>query len=113
MFEDYFKGGTDVYHVIPDDVKPGRVLDSLEEAVKGRKDLKVYLVGPEKFMSVASQKLLDLGLEMKDIFLSLERSTLCGIGMCGECACGDRLTCQWGTFQSYEYIFNNARELLE
>lgn len=113
MFEDYFRSVTDDYHVIPDDGKPGRVLDSLEAAVKGKKDLKVYLVGPEKFMAVASRKLLGLGLEMKDIFLSLERSTLCGIGMCGECACGDRLTCQWGTFQSYEYIFNNARELLE
>ena len=42
----------------------------------------------------------------------MERMTLCGIGMCGECACGDRLTCRWGTFMRYDYLKQEASELL-
>ena len=64
-------------------------------------------------MAIAATRLIKEGAAKSDIYLSLERSTLCGIGMCGECVCGDRLTCQWGTFQKYEYIKENAPELLE
>ena len=64
-------------------------------------------------MAIAAEKLISLGLKKNDIFLSLERSTLCGIGLCGECVCGERLTCQWGTFQPYDYILENAPELLK
>ena len=113
LFEDYFREKAGEYKVVPDDGKVGRVLDYLPSAVEGKKDLKVYLVGPEKFMAIAAEKLLSLGLKKNDIFLSLERSTLCGIGLCGECVCGDRLTCQWGTFQPYDYILENAPELLK
>ena len=113
LFEDWFREHADSYEVIADDGKVGRVLDHLAEHVQGREDLKAYLVGPERFMAIAASRLVDLGLEREDILLSLERSTLCGIGLCGECVCGDRLTCQWGTFQSYAYIMDNASELLE
>ena len=37
---------------------------------------------------------------------------MCGIGMCGECVCGDRLACQYGTFFTYTYLLENAKELL-
>jgi len=37
---------------------------------------------------------------------------MCGIGMCGECLCGEKLTCAWGTFMSYSYIIQNEPELL-
>ena len=113
LFEDYFREKAGEYKVVPDDGKVGRVLDYLPAALEGKKDLKVYLVGPEKFMAIAAEKLISLGLEKCDIFLSLERSTLCGIGLCGECVCGERLTCQWGTFQPYDYILENAPELLK
>ena len=92
LFEDYFREKAGEYKVVPDDGKVGRVLDYLPAALEGKKDLKVYLVGPEKFMAIAAEKLISLGLEKCDIFLSLERSTLCGIGLCGECVCGERLT---------------------
>lgn len=113
LFEDYFHTHAGNYTVIADDGKVGRVLDHIPEHVEGRKDLKAYLVGPEKFMAIAARRLIDCGLGEDDIFLSLERNTLCGVGLCGECACGDRLTCQWGTFQSYSYIVSKAPELLE
>ena len=63
-------------------------------------------------MSIAAKKLLELGVSKDDIYLSMERSTMCGIGMCGECVCGDRLACQYGTFFTYTYLLENAKELL-
>lgn len=112
LFEDYFRSHADSYEVIADDGKVGRVLDHLDAHVAGKEDLVAYLVGPEIFMAIAARRLIALGVPAECILMSLERSTLCGIGMCGECVCGDRLTCQWGTFQSYEYIHREAPELL-
>lgn len=113
LFEDYFREHAGSYTVVADDGKPGRVLDSIAEHTAGKKDLKAYLVGPEIFMALAARRLMDCGLDEDDIYLSLERSTLCGVGLCGECSCGGRLTCQWGTFQPYGFIRKNAPELLE
>ena len=111
LFEDYFKSfGT--YTVIADDGKPGRVLDHIDEVLHSVDDTCVYLVGPEKFMSIAAKRLMEKGISRDMIYLSMERSTMCGIGMCGECVCGDRLTCQWGTFFPYSYLEDNAGELL-
>ncbi|MEA4859799.1 Dihydroorotate dehydrogenase [bioreactor metagenome] len=96
---------------IADDGKPGRVLDVLDDLVLDAEQA-CYLVGPEIFMAIACRKLLGRGMASERIFLSMERSTLCGIGMCGECACGDRLTCRWGTFLSYDYLQREAPELV-
>ena len=96
---------------IADDGKPGRVLDVLDDLVLDAEQA-CYLVGPEIFMAIACRKLLGRGMASERIFLSMERSTLCGIGMCGECACGDRLTCRWGTFLSYDYLLREAPELV-
>ena len=71
-----------------------------------------YLVGPEKFMEIAARKLIARGIREDRLYLSMEKLTLCGIGMCGECACGDRLTCRWGTFMRYDYLALNAPEMV-
>lgn len=111
LFEDFFNNfGT--YTVIADDGKPGRVLDHISEHIYDVNDTAVYIVGPEKFMSIAASKLTSLGISKDDIYMSMERSTMCGIGMCGECVCGDRLACQYGTFFTYSYLLNNAKDLL-
>ncbi len=112
LFADYFNERGN-YTVVADDGKPGRVLDSIPEKLTDIENTACYLVGPEKFMAIAASKILALGVKKEDIFLSMERSTLCGIGLCGECVCGDRLTCQWGTFQRYDYLIENAPELLK
>lgn len=96
---------------VHDEGKVGRVLDLLKTIdVSG--DMGCYLVGPEIFMAIAASRLIERGIAEESIYLSLERMTLCGIGMCGECACGDRLTCRWGTFMRYDYIKREAQELL-
>jgi dihydroorotate dehydrogenase (NAD+) catalytic subunit len=97
---------------VPDAGVPGRILQSLDDCLADCVDVACYLVGPEKFMAAAARKIRAAGVPDHRILLSMELKTLCGIGMCGECACGDRLTCQWGTFMSYDYLEREAPELL-
>ncbi len=99
------------YYSISDDGVPGRVIKALPSLLKGQ-SIAAYLVGPEKFMAIAAKVLKEAGLNPALIYMSMERTTLCGIGMCGECVCGDKLTCQYGTFMTYEYLLNNAPELV-
>jgi dihydroorotate dehydrogenase electron transfer subunit len=97
---------------VADNGIPGRVLGRLYEALNDTGDLACFLVGPEKFMALGAEKIRAAGVPDERILLSMELKTLCGIGMCGECACGDRLTCQWGTFIPYDYLLKEAPELI-
>ncbi|MCH3917105.1 MAG: dihydroorotate dehydrogenase [Spirochaetia bacterium] len=96
---------------VADDGIPGRVL-SLIPSLHIDETTACYLVGPEKFMAIAADKLIAAGADKRLMYLSMERNTRCGIGMCGECACGDRLTCQWGTFMEYGYLEQEMPQLL-
>ncbi len=96
---------------IADDGKPGRVLELLD-TIGLDSEQGCYLVGPDKFMEIAAKKLIARGICGDRLYLSMEKNTLCGIGMCGECACGDRLTCRWGTFMQYDYLVENAPEMV-
>lgn len=88
---------------IADNGKPGRVLDTItQDMVDG--DTRVYIVGPGKMMKLAAKKLVSLGLSEDKIMLSMEKLTLCGVGMCGECYCANRLPCKEGTFYSYKEL---------
>lgn len=98
-------------NIVPDHGTPGRVLQLLE-AGEESSELACYLVGPTPFMRIGAEKLVEQGVPATHIHLSLELSTLCGIGMCGECLCGDKLTCEWGTFMPYDYILEHAAGLL-
>lgn len=89
------------YHAVPDDGKPGRVLDYIK---KLENDTAVYIVGPEVFMKKAAEIVCNNGIPRNLIYISMEKTTRCGIGICGECSCGGHLTCQWGTFMSYEFL---------
>ena len=93
------------YKAISDNGKPGRVLSSLEEEIK-KTGLNgaYYIIGPEIFMKIASSILEDNGISPDRILLSMERNTMCGIGLCGECSCGGHLECQWGTFMTLSFL---------
>lgn len=99
------------FRCVADEGKPGRVLDLLNER-RFDEDTACYLVGPQIFMALAARIVLSQGLEERYLYLSQELMTLCGIGMCGECVCGDRLTCQWGTFMEYHYLKEHAPSLI-
>ena len=95
---------------VADDGKPGRVLDTLTaDDIAG--DTRVYIVGPGKMMDAAAKKLVSLGMAPDKIALSMEKLTLCGIGMCGECVCAGKLACKEGTFYSYREL-TEAEETL-
>lgn len=82
---------------VADDGKPGRVLDSItEEDIRG--DVRVYIVGPGGLLKAAAARLASLGMPEEKIHVSVERLTLCGVGLCGECVCAGRLACKEGTF---------------
>ena len=99
------------YLCVSDHDKPGRILDSLDDEIRKQtsdgtpiKDIAFYLIGPEIFMKIASSKLRNAGADTERILLSMERSTMCGVGLCGECSCGGHLACQWGTFMKLSFL---------
>lgn len=95
------------YISVSDDGKPGRVLDTLDsKSISG--DTRAYIVGPGKMMDSAARKLESLGLEDTRIYLSMEKNTMCGIGMCGECVCGGKLPCKEGTFFTWKDLKDNS-----
>lgn len=99
------------YLCISDHGKPGRILDYLDEEITRQtsdgtaiEDIAFYLIGPEIFMKIASRKLKEAGADPNMILLSMEKSTMCGVGLCGECSCGGHLACQWGTFMTLGFL---------
>ncbi len=94
------------YLSVADDGKPGRVLDFLDSS-SITEDTKAYIVGPGKMMEVAAKRLECLGLADTSILLSMEKNTMCGIGMCGECVCGGKLPCKEGTFFTWRELKEN------
>ncbi len=98
--------------VVPDRGEAGRVIPEVFSSLD-REDAQrcaLYMVGPEPFMVRAAKCALDAGIEEKEIFMSMERISLCGIGLCGTCSCGGRLTCQYGTFLGLDWIRSNEPE---
>ena len=98
------------YLCVSDHGKPGRILDYLEDEIKEQtkdtsiEDIAFYLIGPEVFMKIASAKLLAAEADPNKVLLSMERNSMCGIGLCGECSCGGHLACQWGTFMRLDFL---------
>ncbi|MGM0431975.1 MAG: dihydroorotate dehydrogenase [Spirochaetota bacterium] len=99
-------------HAAADNGIPGRILEAVEQETVSAQHTAFYVIGPEVFMSRAAELAVKKGIPAERVFLSMERPTLCGIGMCGECACGDRLTCQYGTFTRLDFLKTHAPELL-
>ena len=98
------------YMAVADDGKPGRVLDTITaDDLAG--DTSLYVVGPARMMEKAALKAESLGLSDERIYLSMEKNTMCGIGMCGECSCGGHLPCKEGTFFTWKTLKENHAEL--
>ncbi|MBQ7283076.1 MAG: dihydroorotate dehydrogenase, partial [Spirochaetales bacterium] len=99
------------YVCISDNGKPGRILESLDDEIRyitsdgtPISDVAFYLIGPEIFMKIAAGKIKAHGVDPDMILLSMERNSMCGIGLCGECSCGGHLACQWGTFMRLSFL---------
>ncbi|MCQ9205337.1 MAG: FAD/NAD(P)-binding protein [Omnitrophica bacterium] len=62
--------------------------------------------GPPIMMKFATMKLLTMGFEEENIYLSMEKNMSCGIGKCGHCRIGIYYACKDGPVFTYGQIKN-------
>jgi len=63
----------------------------------------VFVCGPPAMFKPVGEKLIEKGVDKKNIFFSVERRMRCGIGKCGHCIFGGKYyTCTDGPVFSYE-----------
>ncbi len=60
--------------------------------------------GPEIMMRYTALELNKRGVELDDIFISMERNMKCGIGFCGRCQFGPTFICKDGPVFRYDRI---------
>ena len=75
------------------------------------KNTKVIIVGPPIMYKFVILELLDLKIEPKDIYMSLERRMKCGIGKCGHCQMEGIYVCQEGPVFKYSDVQDNKEVL--
>ena len=109
VLEDEIKGYAG-FHAIADNGVVGRVLEVMRDSLKQEdmSDYSFYNIGPGKLMEKAMQIQQQMGGHKDSIFASIETNNMCGIGMCSECVCGNKLTCQEGTFFNLDYLESNG-----
>jgi len=101
--------------VDPSPEQKGEVIRVMQRDLE-RRDLSnscFYNIGPVHFMDLAIKTQQGIGIDPAHIYASIETNNMCGIGMCGECECGGRLTCQQGTFFSKRYLDEHKINILE
>jgi len=62
------------------------------------------VIGPPIMMKFGTLKLLDVGYQPKDIFLSTERKMYCGIGQCRHCMIDHYFICKDGPVFTFEQL---------
>jgi NAD(P)H-flavin reductase len=63
-----------------------------------------FVCGPEVMMRMGAMGLEQAGVPAACIFVSLERSMKCGLGLCGHCQLGPVFVCSDGPVLSYERV---------
>ncbi len=64
----------------------------------------IMMCGPEGMMQVAVDHLTERGIAEGDIYLSMERSMHCAVGLCGHCQYGGKFVCKDGPVFSYRDV---------
>lgn len=86
--------------------KVGLVTTILDDSGINPKDAVAVVCGPPIMMKFATKKVLDLGFNAKNIYLSMEKNMSCGIGKCFHCNVGPYLACKDGPVFTWEQIKN-------
>jgi NAD(P)H-flavin reductase len=60
--------------------------------------------GPPIMMKFSTQKLLETGFRMENIYVSMEKNMSCGMGKCGHCRIGPFYACQDGPVFRFDKI---------
>ena len=102
------------YHAVTDNGTPGRAVHEMMKRARDEvTESALYTVGPVRFMKLAADEFLRAGGDPASAFVSIETMTRCGIGLCGECVCGGRLTCREGTFFSVDYLQDRGIDITD
>lgn len=82
----------------------GHVTDLFDQVKMDFASAVVMMCGPEGMMRVAVEQLLARGMAEDHLFLSMERSMKCAMGLCGHCQYGGRFVCKDGPVFSYAQV---------
>jgi NAD(P)H-flavin reductase len=63
-----------------------------------------FIVGPEIMMLFTARALIDRGLPPEQIWISMERTMRCGVGLCGHCQLGPTLICRDGPVYRWDEL---------
>jgi NAD(P)H-flavin reductase len=74
----------------------GVVTRLIARAAFDPEDTVAMVCGPEVMMRFSVRELLVRGVPAERIFVSMERSMRCGVGLCGHCQLGPRFVCKDG-----------------
>lgn len=109
-YDDWTDRGLDVYTTV-DRFQPGwsgnvgvvtLLVDRLRPLSPGNSVL--FLCGPEVMMRYTVRSALERGLRKDQIWVSLERSMQCAVGLCGHCQLGPAFVCKDGPIFRYDKI---------
>lgn len=79
----------------------GRVTELFDQVAIDPVRAMVMMCGPQGMMQVAVEQLHKRGVHEDNIYLSMERSMNCAVGLCGHCQYGARFVCRDGPVFSY------------
>lgn len=67
-------------------------------------DALVFLCGPAVMYPFVVKALSEKGVDLKNVFLSLEKRMHCGVGVCQHCAVGSKYVCKDGPVFDAEFL---------
>ncbi|WP_415904562.1 FAD/NAD(P)-binding protein [Neptuniibacter sp. QD48_55] len=82
----------------------GRITELIDQVTVDPSNALAMICGPEGMMHAAAEKLIGLGIDPAQIYLSLERNMQCAMGHCGHCQFGADFICKDGPVFSYPAV---------
>ncbi|WP_415892674.1 FAD/NAD(P)-binding protein [Neptuniibacter sp. PT8_73] len=82
----------------------GRITELIDQVTVDPSNALAMICGPEGMMNAAAEKLIGLGIDPAQIFLSLERNMQCAVGHCGHCQFGADFICKDGPVFPYPAV---------
>jgi NAD(P)H-flavin reductase len=86
----------------------GVVTNLLDQVKINIKDSVAVVCGPPVMMKFGTLRLLEMGYEDEQIYLSMEKNMSCGVGKCGHCMMGEFFVCKDGPVFTYDEIKHNT-----
>jgi NAD(P)H-flavin reductase len=85
----------------------GVVTNLLSKIKINIKNSLAVVCGPPIMMKFGTIRLLEMGYEEDQIYLSMEKNMSCGLGKCGHCMMGEYFVCKDGPVFTYNEIKDN------